>query len=33
MPLSLWSDGIIINWNKAAERIFGYAARRSVGQH
>ena len=26
-------DGIIINWNKAAERIFGYAAEEAIGQH
>ena len=26
-------DGIIINWNKAAERIFGYAAAEAIGQH
>lgn len=26
-------DGIIINWNKAAERIFGYSAEEAIGQH
>jgi PAS domain-containing protein len=26
-------DGIIVNWNKAAERIFGYAAEEAIGQH
>ena len=26
-------DGIIINWNKAAERIFGYAAEEAIGKH
>jgi PAS domain S-box-containing protein len=26
-------DGIIINWNKAAERIFGYTAEEAIGQH
>ncbi|HST10459.1 MAG TPA: PAS domain S-box protein [Terriglobales bacterium] len=26
-------DGIIINWNKAAERIFGYGAEEAIGQH
>jgi PAS domain S-box-containing protein len=26
-------DGVIINWNKAAERIFGYAAEEAIGQH
>jgi len=25
-------DGIIINWNKAAERIFGYAAEEAIGR-
>jgi PAS domain S-box-containing protein len=26
-------DGTIIHWNKAAERIFGYAAEEAIGQH
>jgi PAS domain S-box-containing protein len=26
-------DGTIINWNKAAERMFGYAAEEAIGQH
>jgi PAS domain S-box-containing protein len=26
-------DGIIINWNQAAERIFGYTAEEAIGQH
>lgn len=26
-------EGIIINWNKAAERIFGYTAEEAIGQH
>ena len=26
-------DGIIVHWNKAAERIFGYAAEEAIGQH
>lgn len=26
-------DGIVVNWNRAAERIFGYAAAEIVGQH
>ena len=25
-------DGIIISWNKSAERIFGYSAKEAVGQ-
>ena len=26
-------DGIIINWNEAAERTFGYTAKEAIGQH
>ena len=26
-------DGVIVNWNKAAERIFGYTAKEAIGQH
>jgi len=26
-------DGIIINWNEAAERIFGYTSKEAIGQH
>lgn len=26
-------DGVIINWNKAAERVFGYSAEEAIGQH
>lgn len=26
-------DGIIISWNKSAERIFGYTAEEAIGQH
>ena len=26
-------EGIIMNWNKGAERIFGYAAEEAIGQH
>jgi PAS domain S-box-containing protein len=26
-------DGIIVNWNKGAERIFGYLAEEAIGQH
>lgn len=26
-------DGIIVDWNKSAERIFGYAAEEAIGQH
>ena len=26
-------DGVIVNWNKAAERIFGYPAEEAIGQH